>query len=595
MRRYYVFVAFAAFALTCFASEPVESFQQFARVYRVAPSAMFYFTDPCPASVTSGVTTCYFIANGGSDTAAGTKAAPWAHLNGMPSCTTGHCTTHTPAASNGYIFKGGDTWGFSDMGVNWLDAWSGTSSNPIYIGVDSTWYSGASWTRPIFDCQLTANCGNNFGGGSTDLRAQIYINRLAHYVVIDNLEMKGIYVDSTTTYSTINIQTAGLGTEIKNLYIHGWGHAWHTDTPSHTDASYGEVDAITGNTGYDLTGVSAHDNVIDNSDETHSESSVPDMVVGITNIPHIYRNVVRYTRLGIGYSFNNAHDNLVEWQVENYWNPALGVYGTQPHCDMIYQHGPIGSVTNVFAYNNVLRHASLCVGIPVFWMMGSNGVSCPTCRIYVFNNVQYDVADGAGGFGLAGHPSDGCDMGVMYTAHNTASLGSSVLTGNGEAAVPADVCGGAKRGTVHSLNNHGVTSASSLYDSSGVNVVVDGGDLKQNAGEVAVHYANEAAAFAYAPLDVSAEGHVTPGISTASLYAAINAADSAAGAAFLKTTTYGVCLNSAAHAAVDCGLSVVARSVTPDIGAYQYSAGAAGSGTVKLGSNIKFASGTKAQ
>ena len=102
---------------------------------------------------TVGVTSCYYVsASTGSDTYDGTQETvsgshgPFAHLPGMPSCT-GNCASVTPAAGEGFILRGGDTWTGSDLGVSW--SWSGTPTNPIYIGVDLTWHAGASWTRPI--------------------------------------------------------------------------------------------------------------------------------------------------------------------------------------------------------------------------------------------------------------------------------------------------------------------------------------------------------------------------------------------------------------------------------------------------------------
>src|SRR5204863_177532 len=36
-------------------------------------------------------------------------------------------------------------------GLPWSFVWSGASGNPIYLGVDQTWFGGASWTRPVLN------------------------------------------------------------------------------------------------------------------------------------------------------------------------------------------------------------------------------------------------------------------------------------------------------------------------------------------------------------------------------------------------------------------------------------------------------------
>jgi hypothetical protein len=109
----------------------------------------------------NGITSCFFISAAGSDSNNGTsEATPWAHLPGMPTCTA-TCASTVPAAGEGFIFRGGDTWTTANFGVTWV--WSGTVANPIYIGVDQSWFSGSAWARPIWNLQLT----DGFSGSCT--------------------------------------------------------------------------------------------------------------------------------------------------------------------------------------------------------------------------------------------------------------------------------------------------------------------------------------------------------------------------------------------------------------------------------------------
>src|SRR5262249_2491898 len=124
-----------------------------------------------------GVTTCYYVAAGGSDMNNGTsEATPFQHAPLMANCANS-CAAVTLAGGSAIIFKGGDTfhfgnntgsysggrWNIGNAGIN------GTSSNLIYVGVDPTWFTGGSWTRPIFNGDNPlCNAGTLGGGCSQD-------------------------------------------------------------------------------------------------------------------------------------------------------------------------------------------------------------------------------------------------------------------------------------------------------------------------------------------------------------------------------------------------------------------------------------------
>ena len=100
-----------------------------------------------------GITSCFYISAAGADTNSGTsEATAWLHAPGMPACAS-ICASTTPTAGKGFIFRGGDTWhkasGSPGIGGSWTWGQSGTGGNPIYIGVDPTWFSGSSFARPI--------------------------------------------------------------------------------------------------------------------------------------------------------------------------------------------------------------------------------------------------------------------------------------------------------------------------------------------------------------------------------------------------------------------------------------------------------------
>ncbi len=129
----------------------------------------------------ASATTYYIDYVSGNDSNNGTsKTTPWQHLPGMQGCS-GTCSATRPSAGSSFILKGGVTWPNNSFPIMWT--WSGSSGSPIYIGVDQTWYTGSSWTRPIFNAQSSPMAPhNNFlrmtgGTGS--------------YTTWDNIEVTG--------------------------------------------------------------------------------------------------------------------------------------------------------------------------------------------------------------------------------------------------------------------------------------------------------------------------------------------------------------------------------------------------------------------
>lgn len=148
----------------------------------------------------------------GADTNNGTaKGTPWKHAPKMQNCAS-NCNI-TPAAGDQIIFKGGVTWDLTCFG--WLVPGSGTINNYIYYGVDQTWYSGGSWTRPKFDAaysitQPEANAGNN----------SVVQLLSTNYVTLDNIEITGLMAKYSFGPALVGMY-GGVFT-LENMYLHGW-------------------------------------------------------------------------------------------------------------------------------------------------------------------------------------------------------------------------------------------------------------------------------------------------------------------------------------------------------------------------------------
>lgn len=133
------------------------------------------------AALSSHAATYFFDFAGGNDANNGLTqgAAKKRHfyMNGY----SGPAYTHV--AGDRFIFKGGSVWPASCF--QWHLIQGGTTGNPDYYGTDQTWFSGGSWTRPLFDLQHVV-LGPNASG------AAIYVDAnfsTTGWTVFDGLEI----------------------------------------------------------------------------------------------------------------------------------------------------------------------------------------------------------------------------------------------------------------------------------------------------------------------------------------------------------------------------------------------------------------------
>lgn len=362
----------------------------------------------CPSGVPSGVTTCFFVAASGADTNAGTsEASPWLHAPGMTNCAS-TCASTTPAAGEGFIFRGGDTWHFGNSAASpyvgaysslafWTWQWGGTSGSPIYIGVDKTWFTGGSWTRPIMtgdnslSTSVVASCTYDEGGQNFLTLDGTTVN----YVMVDNFEWTG-KCWSTSGYSNYAGSTIyvymSLNCTIENSYFHGW-----TLTPG----AYDDNAMIRGNDSAQLaTGTEIAFNVFDGSDSSRG-TTAPACQFAVNGAPctsgmalepdawNVHHNVFRYLSNGwISNNTHDVHDNLFEY----FYNGVTGCWSsTGKNCASGPNDGPHPNIfntdgnaagTNVYFYNNLVKHDFQNVGL---WFNVSQA-------LYFFNNVLYDMA-----------------------------------------------------------------------------------------------------------------------------------------------------------------------------------------------------------
>jgi hypothetical protein len=474
-----------------------------------------------------GVTNCYFIAASGSDSNTGTdEGHPWAHSPGMSTCTE-NCAALTPAAGMGFIFKGGDTWNGSNLGIYWQ--WGGTASNPIYIGVDPTWYSGSSWSRPIWTCGGVA-CS----GGS----ASYFFSAPQPYILVDNIELTGLFESSSV--SPAFFAGCGANQTYENLYAHGWSHyVGITNTNARGFSCFSPTGWVLRYTVWD-----------------GSDTSKDMMVITQGTAPVAYGNYFKYVQTALDGCGDNWHDNLFE-----YMAPSVSSGGA--HQDALYQYGPCSQST-VFMYNNVVRHTTWAGsgGAVKFWMSGNNA---NTATGYAFNNVIYDnavgnIVDTGGHFRV--------NYGTWYFFNNTVQCGTDSNMG-------ACIVGMNTGATLNMYlsNNHWIQSGTSSPLSCTNN---PGGscsqtnDLMQTLSRAKAQGYTSKSAYAFQPTSASGST-VGTGVTVSSLCTAVSAIDANAGTACGNATGYACSYNSSNHTVTCPALTPVSRGGTWDKGAYQYS------------------------
>lgn len=496
----------------------------------------------CPSSVPAGVNTFYFIdyANGSDSNSGTTESSPWKHAPGFANAT-GNAAAHTPAAGEGWIFKGGVT-----VDANAWPAfvpYGGTASNPTYIGVDPGWYAGSGWSRPIFN-----------GGGASGYDASSYglLTDAKHhtsYFVIDNIEFTGLYWTSSSgnsdnyafTYVGAYAFIGDKGWEAKNLYVHGWSHAKGAYDPAAFQRLVGlPWDATPGNQS------SFHDSVVDGSDSSQD-------CCGASGAAITYNNY--YSYLVDGYNSGLTANGTMFFHDNHITLPVMSSTGVHENCFQLYAYNGNQSGGTAIVYNNHLDcpYIGTAAEVLFFETIGVTG--------YVFNNVARFGQPA--GVSLGGWSSS--------TASNTFYVFNNTIQAYNAAGTPTNTCFTPNFNTVSYLSanfcvtNNGNSPSYNTYEFSGGRTTFVGptfsitcnGGAQTNLGMSQIcapigsgdgtGNLNATQTYPFAPMDSTAAAKVKTGPNNSSYCSAISAIDSAAGNACLHDTTLGVSYNTSSH------------------------------------------------
>ena len=551
---------------------------------------------------------CYYVDYAsGSDTNAGTvESAPLQRAPGMTGCAS-NCLSVTVGAGVGIIFKGGVTWPYNVLpwgpGVSGAtggnDAYGGcTGANCIYFGVDKSWFTGASWTRPKFSggdwSTAPTGSGGTWSGGACfyDLDASSGANRFLslinqHDIILDNFEFLGGCLQEANAppggNNPVYVSTGGstANVVIENSYFHR--PAYNIGTSASGAAAF---DAVGGGGKVHMT----YD-VVDFGDAGPVTTFIASnglngfACCGGTNGSQFYEDHNVFTNLGacedeIGVV--SRHDNL-------FYNCYATTWGGGFH-EHLSNDASCSAGQTITNYNNVIYNST--VSSAQVYGFTDNAA----CVFYVFNDVSVSTAPPYYAY------ATGASGNTFYFFNDTVEAQDSAFGGPGGQIFTR---GGGANGTGVYENLHVVTTASQCAI---FNIGTGSGGFAPLKTFTTTHGTTTSANFTSYPgcpvadlvvqtqATANGQGYTigqtymfSPAVNTAatvgagvnhtgycSAIAASNAATAALDAAACQLdTSYAVTYNQTSHTAVVNGRTQVARPTsTPwDAGAYQFAGG----------------------
>jgi hypothetical protein len=319
--------------------------------------------------------TTYYIAANGSDSNNGTSnTTPWLHAPGMTGCS-GTCASTTPKAGDQFIFRGGDTWHYSagtPIGLPWTWNWSGSSGNPIYIGVDTSWSASGTWSRPVLTMDNPLSTAQPSSCKYDDNNNTAVTLQGVNNVTFDNFEFTGKCWAGSPSGAYLGMSGSPTHITVSESYFHGWTMATSASSDRHF---------MIGGSGGGNTGNVYSQDIFDGSDSSLGAVCTSASCVGnwgngggatgwaiASECYDVHESVFRHVSNGIECgNITIVHDNLFEYLFEPINN--------SPHGNVVESLGGYSGETAYF-YNNVTRNVNEGVN---WWPQFSNA--------YIFNNV----------------------------------------------------------------------------------------------------------------------------------------------------------------------------------------------------------------
>lgn len=340
----------------------------------------------------SGQAATYYIDwNEPDDSGAGTsKEDPWKRVPSM----TGWNGSYTHAAGDSFIFKGGVTWPAAAFPMTVTAGGSSDGTRDSYRA-DPTWYTGGSWSRPVFDFE---NLWINSYGIKIDG---------VDYISISDLDIKryrGKWNSEGGYFGMYTIMVYGEsdGITISNCWIRDWSlpMPW-TSIANDDDGNSGGLLIIP-------TGTGGDEMLIINN--WFTQQGTPDGFIGgdaLKGGGTIWSN-----------KFNSVCDALIGGGivVSNVFIDILDASDESLHEDVIYMTGP-GTVANNYISNST-------AAAPVIYLEPTRSSAGPATTL-VFNNVTIDT----------GYPPLSIDLSVNDGSPHTIQIFNNTVEHGGSSCL----------------------------------------------------------------------------------------------------------------------------------------------------------------
>ncbi len=278
------------------------------------------------------------------------KVTPWKRAPGM----VGFAGTYTHQAGDRFIFKGGVTWPSATLPLSIASGGSNDSTRDYY-GVDPTWFSSGSWTRPIFD------------GGKSQTGIKL-ANQLS-YVNIDGLEVRNV-----APYAIFGVALQHI--TVSNSYLHGW---WHTAA---SDSWYLAGGFVNYANPYAYLNVSITDVVVTHSTITNADGD-GNSGSGVAMASEVSFSEIAYAPELLMYGNQNVHDNNIHDLTVSYSGDAV------EHPNVLYfaqSNGWAQTTMDRYIYNNWI-HDLRNGTYPVLYLSTMGSWKSSGNKAYIFNNV----------------------------------------------------------------------------------------------------------------------------------------------------------------------------------------------------------------
>lgn len=367
-------------------------------------------------SLSGHAASTYYIDYGAAnDSAAGTSTgAAWKRHPYM----TGFSGSYTHAAGDAFIFKGGVTWPAAAFPMTISAGGSSDGTRDSYRA-DASWYSGGSWSRPVFDFEDTwLSSGEGILVDGVD------------YITFADLDMKrhrGRWVSEGGTFGMYTMQIYGEadGITVSNCWIRDWSLSMPWPGGSNQDD---------GNSGgiLVLPFGSGGDEILIINNWFTQQGAAGGFVGGdaLKGGGTIWSN-----------KFSSVCDALIGGGtvVSNVFVDILDATDPDLHEDVIYMTGP-GTVANNYISNST-------AAAPVIYLEPTRSSAGPATTL-VFNNVTIDT----------GYPPLSIDCSVNDASPHTIKIFNNTVEHGGSSCLRV-VDRGNPLGELHVTNNFFVTSA----------------------------------------------------------------------------------------------------------------------------------------